>query len=67
MAERELRIMSFVRGDYLMGTCTECKTTFMVALADDLKTAKDQAQAAFEKHEYHAAPDAQKLAKPSTH
>ena len=61
MAERELRIMSFVRGDYLMGTCTKCKTTFMVTLADDLKTAKDKAQAAFEKHECQAAPDAQKI------
>ena len=50
MAERELQIMSFVRGDYLTGTCTECKTTFMVTLDDDLQSAKDKAQAVFEEH-----------------
>jgi hypothetical protein len=32
-----------------------------MALADDLKTANDQAQAAFEKHECHAASDAKKI------
>jgi hypothetical protein len=33
----------------------------LVTLADDLTTAKATAQAAFEKHECHAATDAQKI------
>jgi hypothetical protein len=40
MAERELRITSFVRGDYVMAVCEQCKTAFRVGMADDLKAAK---------------------------
>ena len=60
MAERQLLITSFVRGDYLNGICTECKTTFRVGLADDLKAAKTKVEAEFEKHKCQA-PDSQKI------
>jgi hypothetical protein len=60
MTERELRITSFVRGDYLMAVCEQCKTAFRVGLADDLKAAKAKVEAEFAKHKCQA-PDSQKI------
>ena len=51
MAERKLKILVFVRGQFLKGSCEKCLAVFTIAVADDLKSAKAEMEADFEKHE----------------
>ena len=52
MPERKLKLLLFVRNQFVKGACEKCNAIFTTALVDDLKSAKAEIEADFEKHDY---------------
>jgi len=51
MPERKLKLLLFVRNQFVKGACEKCNAIFTAPLADDLKSSEAEMKTDFEKHE----------------